>query len=46
MAMAAGGPSRWSDPEEAAFKREQCWGPSQLDAGYQYLIRKSQRGNR
>jgi ribulose-5-phosphate 4-epimerase/fuculose-1-phosphate aldolase len=42
MAMAAGGPLRWSDPEEAAFKREQCWGPAQLDAGYQYLIRKCQ----
>jgi ribulose-5-phosphate 4-epimerase/fuculose-1-phosphate aldolase len=42
MAMAAGGPVRWSDPEEAAFKREQCWGTSQINAGYQYLIRQSQ----
>jgi len=45
MAMAAGGPMRWSDPEEAAFKREQCWGTSQLNAGYQYLIRQSQRSS-
>jgi hypothetical protein len=42
MAMAAHGPVSWSDPDEAAFKREQCWGHGQLEAGYQYLIRKSQ----
>jgi ribulose-5-phosphate 4-epimerase/fuculose-1-phosphate aldolase len=46
MAMAANGPVSWSDPDEAAFKREQCWGRGQLEAGYQYLIRKSQGGNR
>ncbi len=46
MAMAAGGPVSWSDSEEAAFKLEQCWGPGQLDAGYQYLVRKSQGDNR
>ncbi|OBB13041.1 ribulose phosphate epimerase [Mycolicibacterium setense] len=41
LAMAAGGPARWSDPEEAAFKREQIWNPGQLDAGWQYLVRMS-----
>lgn len=46
MAMAAGGPVSWSDPEEAAFKREQCWGPGQLSAGYQYLIRKGEGDKR
>ena len=39
MAMAAGGPVSWSDPAEAAFKRDQIWNPAQLDAGWQYLIR-------
>jgi L-fuculose-phosphate aldolase len=45
LAMAAGGPVRWSDPAEAAFKREQIWNPGQLNAGWQYLIRMS-RGDR
>lgn len=43
MAMAAGGPVIWSDPDEAAFKREQVWDQRQLEAGYQYLLRKSSR---
>ena len=33
----------WSDPAEAAFKREQIWNPGQLSAGYRYLVRKSER---
>jgi L-fuculose-phosphate aldolase len=41
LAMAAGGPVRWSDPAEAAFKREQIWNPGQLNAGWQYLVRMS-----
>ena len=41
LAMAAGGPVRWSDPTEAAFKREQIWNPGQLNAGWQYLVRMS-----
>lgn len=45
LAMAAGGPARWSDPEEAAFKREQIWNPGQLNAGWQYLVRIG-RGDR
>jgi ribulose-5-phosphate 4-epimerase/fuculose-1-phosphate aldolase len=39
LAMAAGGPAQWSDPEEAAFKREQIWNADQLNAGWQYLVR-------
>jgi L-fuculose-phosphate aldolase len=39
LAMAAGGPRRWSDPAEAAFKREQIWNPGQLNAGWEYLVR-------
>jgi len=42
MAMAAGGPVTWSDPAEAAFKREQLWNHTQLLAGYQYLVRTSE----
>ena len=41
MAMAAGGPVTWSDPAEAAFKRDQVWNHRQLEAGYQYLVRRS-----
>jgi L-fuculose-phosphate aldolase len=41
LAMAAGGPVRWSDPAEAAFKRVQIWNPGQLNAGWQYLVRMS-----
>lgn len=44
MAMSAGGPAIWSDPAESAFKREQAWNQKQLDAGYQYLLRKSRNG--
>jgi L-fuculose-phosphate aldolase len=40
MAMAAGGPVRWSDEAETRFKREQVWNPGQLHAGWGYLVRK------
>nr|WP_297542556.1 class II aldolase/adducin family protein [Amycolatopsis sp.] len=40
MAMAAGGPVRWSDEAETRFKREQVWNPGQLRAGWGYLVRK------
>lgn len=43
MALAAGDPKAWSDPEEAEFKREQVWNSRQVHAGYQYLIRKAGR---
>ncbi len=46
LAMAAGGPARWSDPEEAAFKREQIWNPGQLGAGWRYLVRMSRGDQR
>lgn len=40
-ALAAGGPSTWSDEAETVFKREQVWNPGQLDAGWQHLVRLS-----
>jgi len=43
MAMAAGDPVIWSDPGEARFKREQVWNPGQIQAGWQYLRRTSER---
>ena len=42
MAMAAGGPARWSDEAETRFKRDQVWSPSQLHAGWGYLVRKGE----
>ncbi|PXX71521.1 L-fuculose-phosphate aldolase [Nocardia tenerifensis] len=41
LAAAAGGPRVWSDEDETRFKREQVWNPAQLDAGWQYLVRRS-----
>lgn len=45
-AMAAGEVRSSSDAAEAAAKRERCWPPSQLRAGYENLVRRaaSQRG--
>jgi L-ribulose-5-phosphate 4-epimerase len=43
MALAAGDPKTWSDADEAEFKREQVWNPRQVQAGYQYLLRKAER---
>lgn len=40
-ALAAGGPKRWSDEAEVAFKKEQVWNPGQLAAGYRYLLRQA-----
>jgi L-fuculose-phosphate aldolase len=42
MALAAGDPKTWSDASEAAFKREQVWNPGQMQAGYRYLVRKTE----
>jgi ribulose-5-phosphate 4-epimerase/fuculose-1-phosphate aldolase len=36
---AAGGPRQWTSDEEAAEKRQICWSPSQLKAGWEYLVR-------
>jgi ribulose-5-phosphate 4-epimerase/fuculose-1-phosphate aldolase len=41
MALAAGGPRTWSDERETAFKNEQVWNRTQLEAGYRYLTRRS-----
>ncbi len=41
LAVSAGGPLHWSDEEETRFKRDQAWNHSQLDAGWQYLVRRS-----
>jgi L-fuculose-phosphate aldolase len=46
MALAAGEVKTWSDPDEAARKREQVWNPRQMHAGWQYLIRKAERTSR
>ncbi|MCE7011070.1 class II aldolase/adducin family protein [Kibdelosporangium philippinense] len=42
-AMAAGGPKRWSDPAEVALKVAECWPPSQIEAGWDYLARQGRR---
>ncbi|MET8873224.1 class II aldolase/adducin family protein [Nocardia sp. NPDC004604] len=41
LADAAGGPRTSSDEAETRFKREQIWNPTQLDAGWRYLVRRS-----
>ncbi|MFD6357424.1 class II aldolase/adducin family protein [Nocardia tengchongensis] len=41
LADAAGGSRTSSDEAETRFKREQIWNPTQLDAGWQYLVRRS-----
>ena len=38
-AMAAGELRGWSDAAECAAKRTECWNPTQIDAGWQYLLR-------
>ncbi|MEU8898699.1 class II aldolase/adducin family protein [Nocardia sp. NPDC048505] len=45
LAAAAGGPAVWSDRAETEFKREQVWNPAQLDAGWQYLVRRGGPGS-
>jgi ribulose-5-phosphate 4-epimerase/fuculose-1-phosphate aldolase len=42
LAMAAGGVGSWSSDEEALAKRERCWSPAQLEAGWEYLVRRVQ----
>jgi L-ribulose-5-phosphate 4-epimerase len=41
LAAAAGGPRSWSDEQETRFKRDQAWNHTQLNAGWQYLLRRS-----
>lgn len=38
-AMAAGELRGWSDAAECAAKRAECWNPTQIEAGWQYLLR-------
>ena len=45
-AMAAGAVRSSSDAVEAAAKRERCWPPSQLRAGYEHLVRRAERERR
>ncbi|MET8770408.1 class II aldolase/adducin family protein [Streptomyces sp. NPDC004658] len=40
-ALAAGPLATWSDPAEAAEKRAACWPPSQIEAGWLYLLRQA-----
>jgi L-fuculose-phosphate aldolase len=42
-AIAAGGPTIWSDDDETALKLEQIWNPAGLGSGYDYLVRSSRR---
>ncbi|WP_020389734.1 class II aldolase/adducin family protein [Kribbella catacumbae] len=41
LADAAGGALTASDESETRFKREQIWNPSQLNAGWEYLVRRA-----
>ncbi|MGI8491648.1 MAG: class II aldolase/adducin family protein [Acidimicrobiales bacterium] len=40
LAQGGGGVAVWSSPEEALAKRDRCWAPSQIQAGYDYLARQ------
>jgi ribulose-5-phosphate 4-epimerase/fuculose-1-phosphate aldolase len=44
LAEAAGGPARWSDDEEVRLKRDTVAHPSQLQVGYEYLVRRARAG--
>lgn len=37
--LAAGGPKVWTGAEETVTKRDEVWNPTQLVAGYRYLVR-------
>jgi ribulose-5-phosphate 4-epimerase/fuculose-1-phosphate aldolase len=41
LAAAAGGPRYWSDEQETRFKRKQAWNHTQINAGWDYLVRRS-----
>lgn len=44
LAEAVGGPQTASDEAETRFKREQIWNPGQLNAGWEYLVRRAEAG--
>lgn len=43
LAMAGGRLQSWSDDDEALAKRDHCWNPSQLRAGWEHLSRRMER---
>ncbi|MEE6170275.1 MULTISPECIES: class II aldolase/adducin family protein [unclassified Mycolicibacterium] len=45
LALSAGGPSEWSDDAEVQFKRGQVWSETQLHAGFNYLVRRFEKGD-
>lgn len=40
---AAGGARVWTSDDEALDKRRTCWAPSQIHAGWEYLVRRAGR---
>lgn len=44
LAEAVGGPARWSDDDEVRLKRDTVAHPSQLQVGYEYLVRRARAG--
>lgn len=44
MAHSAGGPAVWSDEAESRFKNEQVWNSTQIHAGWNYLVRRTENG--
>ena len=41
LAAAAGPVRTWSDPGEARGKAAECWSPTQIEAGWRYLVRRA-----
>jgi ribulose-5-phosphate 4-epimerase/fuculose-1-phosphate aldolase len=44
QAEQVGGPARWSDADEVRLKRDTVAARSQLEVGYQYLLRRARSG--
>ncbi|MGW5572831.1 class II aldolase/adducin family protein [Nocardia thailandica] len=44
MSLSAGGPKTWSSESETEFKRGQVWSPTQIRAGYDFLVRSAEQG--
>ncbi|MFE1591441.1 class II aldolase/adducin family protein [Nocardia sp. NPDC058705] len=45
MTLSAGGPKTWSSESETQFKRDQVWNPTQIQSGYDYLLRSAERAS-
>ncbi|MGH3319050.1 MAG: class II aldolase/adducin family protein [Streptosporangiaceae bacterium] len=41
LAMSAGGPAIWTEKDQIEAKRKEVWADSQVQAGWRYLVRKS-----